>query len=62
MTTSQDLGDFSHVPVIDVGPLVKGESGRRDVAEQLGLGKDVKGVVVGRQRRQLSRRRSYAAA
>jgi isopenicillin N synthase-like dioxygenase len=37
MPSTQDLADFSQVPVIDVGPLVKGTSGRRDVAEQLGL-------------------------
>ena len=37
MPPPQDPADFAQVPVIDLGPLVKGTSGRRDVAEQLGM-------------------------
>jgi len=35
MPTNQQLVEFSHVPVIDVGPLVAGTAGRADVARQL---------------------------
>ena len=39
MTPSEthDLAEFSHVPVIDVGPLVSGAAGRLEVARQLGV-------------------------
>jgi isopenicillin N synthase-like dioxygenase len=36
MTTARTLAEFSHVPLIDVGPLVAGAAGRFNVAQQLG--------------------------
>lgn len=36
MSHDQQAGDFSHVPVVDVAPLVANSAGRAAVAEQLG--------------------------
>jgi isopenicillin N synthase-like dioxygenase len=36
MTSPRPKHDFSHVPVIDIGPLIAGAPARAEVAEQLG--------------------------